>query len=531
MKKLIYILIATLLLAGATGCSDDFLTNATTERQAAGEPATEGAILSNLAAVYQILLFDSYAANQYNSIVLTSDLRSDDIFKGGGDAGDQHQLYLLSLFTTTPQENIDGLWSIYFSGIARANNAIDACENAVGFETKEELRKLNQYKAEAHFLRAYYTHWLWKFWGNIPYFEAPLTEPPYMTRQYTADEVYAEIMEDLELALGADEDGSDYLPMRLQKNAAGNDVSASIGRINKAAAIMLKARVVLYQKDQGRYGEVTADLAEVINSNEYELFPDFPEIWVDANEVTNNPSNRESIFEVNHLPEGKTWDSGWQGYGTNLPAFISPNDLNTGNNTGDFKGGWGFGPVRPSVWELYEPGDTRREGSINQWEPDQYTARFQDTGFFQAKYAARVGYNPQGDVDLNYSNNLRVFRYAEALLTYAEMVTIHGQSPVGGVSAQACLDEVRERAFGEPNSIPATPENIKLERRKEFLGEGVRFWDIVRWGDTALLSENLPEYNSTRTWNDYNKYLPIPQSEIDKTAGTEFALQQNPGYN
>ena len=197
---------------------------------------------------------------------------------------------------------------------------------------------MNQYKAEAHFLRAYYTHWLWKFWGNIPYFEAPLTEPPYMTRQYTADEVYAEIMEDLELALGADEDGNDYLPMRLQKNAAGNDVSASIGRINKAAAIMLKARVVLYQKDQGRYGEVTADLAEVINSNEYELFPDFPEIWVDANEVTNNPSNRESIFEVNHLPEGKTWDSGWQGYGTNLPAFISPNDLNTGNNTGDFKG-------------------------------------------------------------------------------------------------------------------------------------------------------------------------------------------------
>ena len=82
MKKLIYILIATLLLAGATGCSDDFLINATTERQAAGEPATEGAILSNLAAVYQILLFDSYAANQYNSIVLTSDLRSDDIFKG-----------------------------------------------------------------------------------------------------------------------------------------------------------------------------------------------------------------------------------------------------------------------------------------------------------------------------------------------------------------------------------------------------------------------------------------------------------------
>ncbi|HOI80470.1 MAG TPA: RagB/SusD family nutrient uptake outer membrane protein, partial [Petrimonas sp.] len=81
------------------------------------------------------------------------------------------------------------------------------------------------------------------------------------------------------------------------------------------------------------------------------------------------------------------------------------------------------------------------------------------------------------------------------------------------------------------SSIPATTENIKLERRREFVGEGMRFWDIVRWGDTALLTENLTEYNSVRSWNDNWKYLPIPQSEIDKTAGTEFALQQNPGYN
>lgn len=77
-----------------------------------------------------------------------------------------------------------------------------------------------------------------------------------------------------------------------------------------------------------------------------------------------------------------------------------------------------------------------------------------------------MGYNPQGDVDLNYANNLRVFRYAETLLNYAEMIVIHGQSAVGGLTAQAALDQVRERAFGEAKSIPATAENIKLERRR-----------------------------------------------------------------
>ena len=302
-----------------------------------------------------------------------------------------------------------------------------------------------------------------------------------MTRQFTADEIYAEIMEDIDVATT---DG--WLPM--------SSTGSNIGRINKAAALMLKARVVLYQKDQSRYAEITSDLAEIISSNQYRLFNDFAKMWLDENEFCN-----ESIFEVNHLPEGKTWANGWSGYGTNLPAFISPNGLNTGNKTGDFKGGWGFGPVRPSTWDIYETGDTRREGSINKFDPNQYTPRFQDTGLFMAKYAARVGYNPQGDVDLNYCNNLRVFRYAETLLTYAEMLTMHGQSPVGGITAQACLDMVRQRAFGAASSIPATAQNIKLERRREFVGEGLRFWDLVRWGDTAILTENLPEFNSVRT--------------------------------
>lgn len=511
MKKYISIFIL-IALVGLGSCGEDFLTSLPTEKQAAGSPATEGAILSNLGAAYQILLFDSYANNNYNSIVLMSDVRSDDIYKGGGDAGDQRQLYLLSQFTSTPQELPEGLWSIYFSGLARSNNAITACENAVGVAPA----KLEQYKAEAHYLRAYYVHLLWKFWGNIPYFEEPLTEAPYMTRQYTADEVYAEIMEDIDIATGKTESGE----YRLSMNTTGADA----GRVNLATAFMLKARVVMYQRDTQRYAEVTSDMAEIINSKEFSLFDDFAAMWLDENEFS-----QESIFEVNHLPEGKTWDSGWQGYGTNLPAFISPNELSAGNETGDFKGGWGFGPVRTEVWDIYEEGDTRREGSINQWTPDQYTPRFQDTGLFQAKYAARVGYNPQGDVDLNYSNNLRIFRYAETLLNYAELVVVHGQSPVGGLTAQDALDQVRARAFGSDNSIPATTENIKLERRREFVGEGMRFWDLVRWGDTHLLTESTER--STRTWNDYNKYLPIPQTEMDKTAGTEFALEQNPGYN
>ncbi|WP_226992509.1 hypothetical protein [Bacteroides graminisolvens] len=103
-NKFLMIIAAAFVVLGTTSCGDDFLTASSTEKQEAGGAATEGAILSNLGSAYQILLFDSYANNNYNSVPLMSDLRSDDIYKGGGDAGDQGQLYKLSQFTSSADE-------------------------------------------------------------------------------------------------------------------------------------------------------------------------------------------------------------------------------------------------------------------------------------------------------------------------------------------------------------------------------------------------------------------------------------------
>lgn len=509
MKKYKILTIAVLVSFAlmTTSCGDNFLTSSSTEKPMAGASATEGTILASLGSAYQILLFDSYANNNYNGILLMSDLRSDDLYKGGGDAGDQAALYSLSQFRLSAAESLGGLWSIYFTGLARCNNAIIACANAEGVNAE----KLKQYNAEAHFLRAYYVHLLWKLFGNIPYFEEPLQDP-YMTKQITADEVYNKIMADLDIAC---EEGA---------MAMSNNTGTDKGRACRAAALMLKARVVMYQKDQSKYAEVANDMATIIKSGKFDLMEDFGAMWLDENEFC-----KESIFESNQLPEGKTWSTGWSGYGTNLPAFISPNELKDPN--GVFKGGWGFGPVRQSAYDMYEDGDLRRAASINDWREASYGHRFQDTGLFQRKYAAREGYNPPpGDQDLNYCNNLRIFRYAETLLNYVELVKMDGIAEQQGVSAQDCFNQIRKRAFGVEKPLDATPENIKAERHKEFLGEGMRFYDLVRWGDAAtVLTENDAAHNSVRTYSDNKKLIPIPLSEIEKTKGTEFELQQN-GY-
>ncbi len=517
MKRYNFLIIALAAgLLALASCTKDFLSADSAKRVPVGDPATEEVILTNLVSAYQILLFDSYASNNYNSVLLMSDLRSDDLWKGGSDAGDQGQLFNLATFTSTPALNVGGLWSIYYTGIARANNTIASADNAV---EGADAAVVNRYKAEALFLRAYYGHLLWKFWGNIPYFTENLTAP-YVSPQYTADEVYAKIMADIQAA-----ESLDALPM--------TTTGEELGRINKAALLMLKARVVMYQKDNAKYAEVANDMATIIVSGSYNLFNDFAAMWKKENSFC-----IESIFESNQQPTGKTWASGWQGYGTNLPAFISPSELNDPN--GVFKGGWGFAPVRVGAWNMFTAGDTRREASINYWPSGSYGPRFQDTGYFLGKYAARVGYNSlPGDQDLNYCNNLRIFRYAETLLNYAELVGVRGVAAQQGVSAQECFDKVRNRAFG--GSAPAlalTEANLKLERRLEFVGEGMRFWDLIRWGDAVtVLTEEADEttpagvrWTWSRTFTEQKKYLPFTEGEINATKGTAYPLVPNPGW-
>lgn len=514
MKK--YILKLTtvaVMLTSLAACGDDFLSVENSEKILAGGPADRRLIEQNVTSVYQILLLDSYANGNYNSYILMGDLRSDDLFKGGGDAGDQVSLYTLSQLRNDPNDVPRGWWSIYYSGLTRANNAIISCSKAENVSAED----VNRFSAEARTLRAYYMHNLWKMWGNIPYFEEPLKEP-YMAKQYSADEIYKIIMADLDYAL-TPVDGKDKLP--------ATATAATMGRITKSAAQMIRARVVMYQNDQSRYNQVLADMVEIINNPAFGLMPTLEDVFVNSGEFC-----KESIFETNQKADGKTWGNSWIGFGTNLPAFISPNGL---KKVPGFVDGWGFAPVRKEAYDMYSPDDKRRDASINDFRGKDYTPRFQDTGFFMRKYAARDGYNAvkSGDSPLNFDNNLRIFRLPEAYLNAAELI-VKGATATGAQSAQFYLDVVRGRAFKEKftgsNVVTANLENIKKERRLEFLGEGLRYWDLVRWGDAAtVVTENIPGF-SERTWDPAtDKYLPIPQSEIDKTQGMgEFELKQNP---
>ena len=362
-----------------------------------------------------------------------------------------------------------------------------------------------------HVLRAYYYCNLWKFWGNIPFYTENL-EFPYLAEQLSADDVYNNVITDLEAVIE-----QNVLPMKWEDTASEDNV----GKVSQAMAYMLYAEMVMYQNDESRYSKALGYMNDIIGSQQYELMSSYAAIFEESGEW-----GSESIFEVNYKDDNavRSWNGPLVSGGTVLPRLISPSAwaANAGDNSGVING-WGFAPVRTETFQMFANGDERRDVTcFDANAHGTYEHRYQDTGYFLGKYIAKSENNKDqaADGDLNFNNNLRIYRYAETLLNAAELLLRTGGDT--GL-AETYLNLVHNRS-GLTDRVSATIDNIINERHLEFVGEGKRYWDLVRTGKAAstLVPDNYGY--RTNTWSESKKYLPIPQAEIDAAQGT---LTQN----
>ena len=505
MKSKLYISAAVALAMFSAGCSDSFLEVQSPTQQPIEEYFTTDAhIQEAVVAAYDPLHWPDWAMGEYNPLHLMSDIMADDLWIGGSDKNDNANWHRMMNFEAQPNAVIAGLWTDAYSGIKRCNDVIFYMNTFDVSDLSEDNAKY--YEAQVRVLRVYYYSWLWKFWGNVVYFEENFDGAPYLGTQYKADEIYNFMIADLEGAIALDK-----LPMK--------ESDANVGRVTKAMAYMLYAEIVMYQNDETRYAKALEYMNEIINSGLYDLNPDYAQTF-----RTEGEWSSESIFEVNFTDDNaiRSWNGPLNAGGTVLPTLISPNGWPSGEDGHD--DGWGFCPVRQETYDRYAAGDVRRDATC--WNAAAvgatYNKRYQDTGLFLEKYTAHSGDNARqkADAQLNWNNNLRVYRFSETLLNAAELLA-SGVSGTG--SAQTYLDRVRTRAGLA--SIPATVDNIIEERHLEFVGEGKRYWDLIRTGKAAsVLVPDEYDYR-TNTWSQSKKYLPIPQTEIDKALGT---LTQNP---
>ena len=484
------LLVFILLLTINYACSDNFVDV---------KPTSENSEdFFNTQEDYENALIGAYDLLQSTYLnVLLGEIASDNTLAGGESATDVPGIQQVDDMIHTPlNAQLRDIWNWMYAGVNRANYILE-------FKDKTDFEGKDQIIAEATFLRAYYYFELVKWFGDVP---LSVDKRIQFGEQFTIDRtpaanVYAQIELDLIFA-------ADNLPL----------VQNTPGRVTKGAAQALLGKAYLYQQ---KYDEASGVLESVITSNTYDLVSDYNTIFEEVGE-----NNEESVFEVQYF----------EGQGAGFECLqCSEGNVAVGfsgvrNYTGpDFSSGFSFNVPVQEVVDAFEAGDSRKEVAILDIEAwatatgATFGKGYEHTGYFNRKYIPRTrSTDAQGDRNLTNPNNYRAIRFADVLLMAAE--AFNRRTTPDDAKAQTYLNRVRERAFGTTaNNISATGdvlyENILQERRVELVGEGHRFFDLVRTGKAEQEIDNFV--------SGKHELFPIPAIEI-QLAGNRWS--QNPNY-
>lgn len=474
-----------------TACKDSFLE----VKDPTGEPleeyyTTDAHIKEALIAAYDPIHWPDWSLGQYNALNIDAEIMGDNFWVGGANKADNIQWHKLFNYEGDANNTLSSLWTVDYSGVKRCNDLLKYL--GWGKDLTEENKK--SYEMQARTLRVYYYNNLWHYFGNIPFYLENLSSP-YTAPQLKADEVYKQLIAELEAVIN-----SNVLPMEWP--------SSQYGRVSQAMAYMMYAEMVMYQKDKSRYPQALEFMQKIIGDSHYGLMDNYADIWKESGEWC-----KESIWEINYDDNNneRGWSSPMAVGGTVMPTLISPNGFHYLKEYGFDGDGWGFLPVRIETYNMFNPADKRRAATCWDVRGTTYTNRYQDTHIWLAKYIAQNANNKDAgfDANLNYNNNLRVYRFSETLLNAAELIL--DKDPA---KALEYFNQVHTRA-GLPAMTSITLDDIIQERRLEFVGEGKRYWDLVRTGKAA--SVLVPDSYGYRTnaWTEKKKYIPISQGELD----------------
>ncbi|MEO7801949.1 MAG: RagB/SusD family nutrient uptake outer membrane protein [Ginsengibacter sp.] len=446
------------------------------------------------------------------------DVRSDD----GYSTSPWNELRSISALNITQysfEVNYDTWWH-HWRGVYRANQVVT---NVPNIDMDEALK--TRYLGEAKFLRALYYYDLVTIWGTIPLILEP-SQPTDKPSQVAQEQIWTQIETDLTDAIAA-----------LPELYTGDDV----GRATKGAAYGLLGRVHLQQREYQETIDALNWLVEGPGASMYGLVANFADNFRHTTE-----NNNESVFEIQFKmrPENGGDDGPTSNVGTSRAPFFAPP-------------GHGFSDANMHRWVVREflkestaSGErdprlavTALYDSTDQRGPDftmiyglTFTSKNYDDNFRN-----RVWYHKYLDdyfrIDefevFNSPINFRVIRYADVLLMYAEALNNVSRT----ADAYQYVDRVRARAGLAPLSTVRPgmsqeefQQQLEHERITELTGESLRWNDLARWGyfddasKLAILKARDPEFENFQLGR--NKYMPIPQSELDINPN----LVQNPGW-
>lgn len=385
------------------------------------------------------------------------------------------------------------VWGVLYTGIERANLAIDGLKTYGNVESNAQMAQL---LGEALTLRAVMYVELIKAWGDVPARFKPITGETLYQPRADRDVIYKQLLADLAEASG-------YL-------AWPNETSrtSSVEHVNKAFAKGLRARIALMA---GGYALRQDKMVRLSNDPELERSKMYGIAKQECLDIILRPgtqklaSSFETVFknlcqEVVTAGQESMWEIPFATTRGRVIFDLGVNHAKKDKYTDQPKGGTVI--ANPVMWYEFEKQDTRRNVSITPygWDSDGTpSTAYQVISNLNKMYLGKYRYEWMTRRVTNANDdgvNFMYMRYADILLMAAEAIN----ELDGPVTAAPYLKQVRERAYPGNATMVATYMTtvsasketffnaIVKERQLEFVGEMLRKNDLIRWNllDTKL---------------------------------------------
>jgi hypothetical protein len=497
----------------------------------------------------------------------------------GSDAGDQPAINPMERFehnATNPYFDIK--WAVCYEAITRCNATLRVLAKATDISADDQKR----IAGEARFLRAHYYFELKRMFNKVPW----ITEESESFNLPNDTDIWPNITADMQFAYdnltgtmnakgrankwaAAAYLGKIYLYQKDWTNAQKYlDETYRIGTNAQGQKYALLARY------QDNFNAETKNSTESVFAIQYSVNDGAPDAgnggWGD---VLNFPylSGGSPGGCCGFYAPSQDLVNSFQVEASGLP------DVDNYNKT-ELKNDFGLEVGDPFTVDT-DPVDPRLDWTVGRrgipyldWGPMLGKSWVRDQGYSGPYVSIKNTYykSQQGVLtDRSFwtsgvtANNYTIIRFADVILMLAE-----AEAQLGNLQrATDLVNEVRNRAKNPASRVPGSPATYKVEpyaatfaskedalkkiyfERKIELGmEGHRFFDLVRWGiaETELnkylkyVSGDDPAHpvvnkrlylRGAKFTPNKNEYFPIPQRQIDLSAGAGTAvLVQNPGY-
>lgn len=398
----------------------------------------------------------------------------------------------------------------YYTIINRANQALEAINQIEDIEPELRDRLIGQ----AYFLRALAFFNATSVYDNVPLVLEVQTgfESYFPSNEgITQADVYAQIEADLNEAINR-------LPVSYD-NVSGPDAGQP-ARATLGAANSLMGKVKLYQGD---YPAALTYFQTVVNSGVYDLAANYQDLFSQDPALEN--ANPGRIFWA-EFTQSQNVDYNWGGDpSVNWRQFSAIAPTYSG---GDF---YDFFPTQFLIDELKSERtvsdeiDPRYSATILSFLPDEGLTESYGAPYYldeNENYIAKYTLANTGGDPFTCGINYHVIRFADVLLMYAECLANTGDIPLAAEQVQRVRDRAnlpdRQMEFAG-YSLMQFMDQLAHERVTELAIEGLRWYDIKRWGwldDGTKLNElqtNDPEFGS---YAPNRNFQPFPQTELDR---------------